>query len=224
MRFVRPLRLAVATSCLLPALAAAQAPTATRGFEDSWFWGAKGGVAIFTTGVAGTTRVVAPSAGVEWLITRRNVGAYVSLDQAFFDESAGVYDASVTGSAREVKIGDARRYAAGVYFYPVQYGLVRPYAGLGLAIHVIQRADPQGTYASEAAQRAVLDAVREQSSRVSATFTAGAQAQLGRASVFGQASMMPTRNNFLINGGAHTYVVEAGVRYNLLSAIDSKSR
>jgi hypothetical protein len=52
-------------------------------------------------------------------------------------------------------------------------------------------------------------------------FTVGAQAQVQqRLSVFAQAATMPTRNNFLINGAANTFVLEAGVRFNLLGAID----
>ena len=47
-----------------------------------------------------------------------------------------------------------------------------------------------------------------------------ATAQVQRASLFAQVATMPTRNNFLINGAANTFMLEAGVRFNLLKAID----
>jgi hypothetical protein len=31
---------------------------------------------------------------------------------------------------------------------------------------------------------------------------------------------MPTRDNFLLKGGSHTFVFEGGIRYNLATAID----
>jgi hypothetical protein len=32
---------------------------------------------------------------------------------------------------------------------------------------------------------------------------------------------MPTRRNFLINGASNTFVIEAGVRFNLIGAVES---
>ena len=119
-----------------------------------------------------------------------------------------------------MSISDLRRYNASILFFPVQFGALRPYAGLGLALNVIQSAQPQGTFTSPAAQSSVFTAVEQQSSRTSPVFTVGAQAQVMRASFFAQVATMPTRNNFLINGGANTFMLEAGIRYNLLRAID----
>lgn len=222
MRIVRTFRLALAAAAVIPALAGAQSTSpAPRVFSDSWFWGVKGGSTMFTTGASGNSKVSAPTVGAEWLITRTHTALYVSVEQAFFSNTAGVFDASAPGSVRAVDISDLRRYNAGVLFFPKQFGAVRPYAGLGLAINVIQSADPLGTYSNAASQQAVFEAVDEQSSRVAAVFTVGAQAQVQqRLSVFAQAATMPTRNNFLINGAANTFVLEAGVRFNLLGAID----
>jgi outer membrane protein W len=223
MRIVRTFRLALAAAAILPALAGAQSTSQPpRVFADSWFWGAKGGSTMFTTGAQGTSKVSAPTIGAEWLITRTHTALYVSVEQAFFSNTAGVFDASAPGSVRSVDISDLRRYNAGVFFFPKQYGSVRPYAGLGLAINVIQNADPQGTYSSEDSQQLVFEAVDEQSSRVAAVFTLGAQAQVQqRLSVFAQAATMPTRRNFLINGASNTFVIEAGVRFNLIGAVES---
>ncbi|MBK6486438.1 MAG: hypothetical protein IPF98_06155 [Gemmatimonadetes bacterium] len=222
MRIVRTFRLALVAAAIVPALVGAQGTSnSPRGFQDSWFWGAKGGSTMFTTGADGASKVSAPTVGAEWLITRTHAALYVSIEQAFFDNTAGVFDASAPGSVRTVDINDLRRYNAGIFFFPLEYGKLRPYAGLGVALNVIQNADPLGTYTSANAQQGVFEAVDDQSSRVAAVFTLGAQAQLQpRLSVFAQAATMPTRRNFLINGAANTFVIEAGVRFNVIRAID----
>lgn len=221
MRIARTFRLALAAAAVIPTLAGAQASNAPRTFNDSWFWGIKGGSTMFTTGANGDSKVNAATVGAEWVVTRTRAAVYLSVEQAFFDNTAGVFDASSAGSVRSVSISDLRRYNAGVYFFPIKHNTFHPYAGLGLAINVIQNAEPQGTYSSAASQDSVFSAVNDQSSKVSAVFTLGAQAQVAnRISVFVQGSSMPTRRNFLINGAANTFVVEGGLRFNLLGAIE----
>lgn len=221
MRIARTFRLALAAAAVIPTLAGAQASNAPRTFNDSWFWGIKGGSTMFTTGANGDSKVNAATVGAEWVITRTRAAVYLSVEQAFFDNTAGVFDASSVGSVRSVSISDLRRYSAGVYLFPIKHESFRPYAGLGLAINVIQNAEPQGTYGSVAAQDSVFSAIDEQSSRVSAVFTLGAQAKvMDRVWLFAQGVTMPTRRNFLINGAANTFVVEGGVRFNLLGAIE----
>jgi outer membrane protein W len=221
MRIVRTFRLALAVAAVVPALAGAQAASnARRGFDDSWFWGIRGGSTMFTTGASGDSKVSAPTVGAEWMITRTRIAAYLAVEQAFFDNTAAVFDPSAAGSARAVDISDLRSYNAGVYFFPVRYGNLRPYAGLGIAINVIQHAEPRGTFTSEESQLAVFETVDAQSSRVSAVLSAGAQYQVGRAALFGQIATLPTRRNFLINGAANTFVLQGGVRFNLLGAIE----
>ena len=51
-------------------------------------------------------------------------------------------------------------------------------------------------------------------------FTLGSQYDFQRAALFVQASTMATRNRFLINGNANTYLIEAGLRYNVVDAIE----
>ncbi|MEO6446414.1 MAG: hypothetical protein ABIZ91_06960 [Gemmatimonadaceae bacterium] len=225
MRIVRTFGLVLFAAVALPSVGRAQAmshaaPKAARNFDDSWFWGVKGGSTMFTTGDNGSAKVSAPTVGAEWLITRTRVALNLSIEQAFFDRNAVVFDNTAPGSARSVSISDLRRYNASLFVFPVRYGSLRPYAGLGLALNVIQSAEPQGTYSSSQAQQNVFNTVNEQSSRTSPVFTVGAQAEVYRASVFAQVATMPTRNNFLINGAANTFMLEAGVRFNLLSAIE----
>lgn len=221
MRIVRKLGYTLLMAAV-PVVANAQqkaAPTSSRTeFQDSWYWGVKGGMASFDPNGAG--RVSATAVGAEWMITRSRAALYVSVDQSFFDETAGIFDPSVQGSVRPVAISDLRRYSASLFAFPANWSGLRPYLGVGLSINVIQNADPKGTFLTQDSQTSVFEQVNELTSKVSPTFTAGAQVNAGRFALFGQASAMPTRNNFLISGGSHTFVFEGGLRFNLASAIE----
>jgi hypothetical protein len=203
-------------ACSAPVL---EAQGGDRYFENSWFWGLNGGATIFTAGVDRNVRVNAPTAGGEWLITRTRIALRVAIQQAFFEKQASVFDAS-QGGLRPVAVKDWRRYAAELYAFPKAFGSLRPYGGIGLALNVLQNADPVGSFESEAALDSTLALLQETSSRASFIVTAGAQAGIGRAALFLQASSMPTRNNFLFSRSSYTFVVEAGLRYNFGSAIE----
>lgn len=215
---IRTVAKALAFTALVPALGHAQGP-ASRSFADSWFWGAKGGATTFKV-ANGAAQKTAPSVGAEWLITRTKVALNLSVEQAFFDEQTGVYDPTAAGSFRPVDISDWRRYQASMYFYPVAYNNLRPYAGMGIAINVIQNATPQGQFTSQDAQDNVFQQVSDYSSRASVVFTGGAQLAVGRAALFGQVNTMPTRSRFLISGSGYTFMFEGGVRWNVGSAIE----
>jgi hypothetical protein len=216
MRTTRTLAAGLACLTLVPALMHAQARRSPRSvFEDSWYWGAKGGVALFESAAE---KVTAPSVGAEWLITRHRVALYVSAEQSFFDTKAAVFDPTVAGSARPVDISNLRRYNIDLVGFPKQYGRYRPYVGIGYAISVIGDANPRGNFTSETSMDSVFTRVDDQSSRSSLVGLAGLQAHFGRYAVFGQVSSSSTRNNFLINGGAYTTFAEFGIRYNLTRA------
>ena len=219
MRTIRTLAAALACIALLPAVSAAQNG---RLFTDSWFWGAKSGVTMLKP--SSNESVSAPHVGAEWLITRTHAALSLSVEQAFFESVAGVFDPSVTGSVRPVDVQDMRRYHIGLLLFPKQYGTVRPYGGLGYAINVIQDASPRGTFASPATQDTIFNRVDDQSSRASLVLTAGLQVQFSYFSMFGQASTMGTRSNFLISGGSNTTMIEGGIRYNLVRAIDDQRK
>ena len=218
MRSIRTLTAGLACAALLPAVAAAQAaPKTIRSFTDSWYWGAKGGVSMFG---ATAEDISAPTFGGEWLITRTRVAMYVSVEQSFFDTQGAVFDATSAGSARIVDIKDSRRYNMQLFAFPKRYGAFRPYAGLGFALLSIRDVAPEGTFASTASQDTVLSDINASSSRTTPVFTLGGQFDFSRAAVFVQGSAMPTRNRFLINGKPNTYLIEAGLRYNLTDAIE----
>jgi hypothetical protein len=218
MRSIRTLTAGLACAALLPAVAAAQvAPKAIRSFTDSWYWGAKGGVSMFG---AIAENISAPTFGGEWLITRTRIAMYVSVEQSFFDTQGAVFDPTSTGSARIVDVQDSRRYNMQLFAFPKRYGAFRPYAGLGFSLISIRDVAPEGTFASAASQDTILAAINDASSRTTPVFTLGGQFDFQRTALFVQGSAMATRNRFLINGKPNTYLVEAGLRYNLTDAIE----
>jgi opacity protein-like surface antigen len=221
MRTIRTLTAGLAC-VLLPAVAAAQAapqsvPNKARTFTDSWYWGAKGGISMFGSAAED---ISAPSVGAEWMITRTRIAMYVSVEQSFFDTQGAVFDPTSAGGARIVDIKDSRRYNLQLFAFPKQYGSFRPYAGLGFALISIRDAQPTGTFSSAGSQDTVFARVNDESSRTTPVFTLGGQYDVQRFALFVQASTMATRNRFLINGKANTYLIEGGLRYNLVDAIE----
>ncbi|AHG90144.1 hypothetical protein J421_2607 [Gemmatirosa kalamazoonensis] len=197
--------------------AAVGLPNPRHVFEDSWYWGAKGGVTRFGTLVDG--RVTAPVTGAEWLVTHRQGALLVSAEQSFFDRTSVVADPYATDGVRRVSLHDARRYSAAALAAPVQYGRVRPYAGLGLAVQVIRSATPIGDFTTQQQVVYVRDALDAGQSFVTPFIVAGAQAQFGAAAVFVQGNLSSARERSLLNRGGSSQI-EAGLRYNLASAFE----
>lgn len=214
MRRVRWLSIGVAVAVLLPTVVSAQAG---RDFRDSWFWGAKAGVMSFSTTTSGN--VAAPTIGGEWLITRSRAALYVSIDQAFFNQTAGVFDPTA-GVDRVVEIGDMRRTSVALLAFPTTRRTVRPYGGIGLALNIIQNVAVQRAPEDSSDLRSFGRDVLDQKDRAAVLLMAGAQARLGsRLSVFGQGTLMPSRERFLLNDRA-TFFIETGVRLNFARAIE----
>lgn len=219
MRMVRTAA-AVAGLVLVPSLASAQASSPAPPARDAWYWGINGGALLFNAGYDQDVKVTAPSVGGEWFIARSRFALRVSVLQAFFDRQAAVDDPTVTGAARPVDVKDWRRYAVEVYAMPYSDGFLTPYAGVGVALNVLQSASPVGSFVSEESLEEVFLTVDEYSSRASLVFAAGAQANFGRSAFFLQGSAMPTRNAFLLNRSQYTMQFEGGIRYSFGSAIE----
>jgi hypothetical protein len=202
----------LALVALTPAVSAAQS---NRLFENAWFWGAKAGLMNFSTGIENKT---APLVGAEWLITRNRAGLYLSAEQAFFNATGYVVDGN--GQPVDVALKDSRRYTAALLAFPVNWGSLRPYGGVGLALNLIQHATVNQAQITDPDQEDVIaTAVHEERDRVAFLIMGGLQAQYRRFSVFGQATYMPARANFFFSGRS-TYILEAGIRYNVGSSID----
>jgi len=213
MRMLRPFTLA-GTAILALAIAAApvRAQTTHR-FTDSWFWGVKTGTMTFWTPTV--NHAIAPVIGGEWMITKSRAALYVAADQAFFDETStyAAYASDGSISSADVQIKDMRRYTAALLAFPRTYGTLRPYAGLGMTLNVIRRA----TLVSGALESGAIEDVQ---STTAPLFMVGLQGQYRRVALFGQGSIMPTQQRFLINKRS-TFYVEGGVRYNVGSARES---
>ena len=217
MRTVRWLTSALALAALVPSLGAAQ--TSSRLFENSWFWGVKGGVMSFSTEVDGNT--AAPLVGVEWLITRTHGALYVAGEQSFFKATSSVQDRY--GQEYRVAMRDMRRYTAAALAFPVSWGTVRPYGGVGFSLNNIQRTALIDMPATDTSAMDVAGQLDRQKDRVSFITMAGIQAQYQRVSLFGQVTYMPAKSAFLFNGRS-TYILEAGIRYNFSSSKERLDR
>ena len=197
----------VFTVALIPATLSAQR---TRDFEDSWFWGVKGGVSTFSPTYGDSE--TAPTFGAEWLITRTHGALYIALDQANVDAVSAVFDPSAEGSVRFVEVDKLRRLSFAALAFPKRFGRFRPYAGLGLAINVIGDAHPLITGDETDVEDGVYDRIDDRKSQASFLGMGGVQAQFGRAAVFGQASFIPASNRFLLDDAMGFF--EVGLRYN----------
>ena len=212
MRTVRWMSSVLALVVLTPVVSAAQS---NRLFENAWFWGAKAGLMNFSTGLETKT---APLVGAEWLITRNRAGVYLSAEQAFFSATGYVFDGN--GQQVNVALKDSRRYTAALLAFPVNWGTLRPYGGVGLSLNLIQHATVNQAQVTDPDQEDVIaSAVHRERDRAAFIIMGGLQAQYRRFSIFGQATFMPARANFFFSGRS-TYILETGLRYNVGSSID----
>jgi hypothetical protein len=214
MRLFRSPLLGLALLAALPAVGSAQAG---RLFKDSWFWGAKTGVMMYST--KAVENAISPMIGGEWLITRTRGALYVSYDQTFFNNDSAIQDILNTNGVRIVNMDDMRRVTFAALAFPKEFIGFRPYAGLGVALNFIQTATPRGSFVSASQANDIAATVEDQQSRASVLVMAGVQAQYARWSLFGQATMMPAHAQFLINGRS-TYFLEGGLRYNVGTSIE----
>jgi hypothetical protein len=199
----------LAAACAVAMLPAALAAQSVRGFNDSWFWGAKAGIASFST--SQVKNATAPLVGGEWLITRSRFGLYLAGDQSFFSETTGIDD--FTGGEYDVAIKNMRRFSAAGLFFPKTFNSLRPYAGIGLSINWIGEAVATENFQSSGEAAFVDREIAERRDRASAIFMAGVQGQIGRLAPFGQVTLQPSHAGFLLNERP-VYFLEGGIRIN----------
>lgn len=211
MRTVRLLATALAFAALTPAVGTAQEG---RLFKDAWFWGVKAGVSSFSNGF---DRKQAPFVGLEWLITRSRGGLLIGADQMFFDEATAMADRN--GNGFTIRMNNMKRVSAAALAFPVSYGTIRPYAGLGLALNFIGKTSVDEPFQDESQQFEVNDFIDETKDATTFFLVGGVQAQYRRFSVFGQATLTPRSRNFLL-GRRAAYVIEGGIRLNVGSSRD----
>ena len=212
MRTVRWLSLGVALATVLPSAAFAQEG---RHFKNAWFWGAKAGITSFSTDRV--KNAVAPSLGVEWLITRSRGGLYASFDQAFFEEETVIYTQAY--GPHTIQMQNMRRVTLAGLAFQFNIGTLRPYGGVGLALNFIQEVAPVDPITSQDQETIVARRAMDTKDRAAFIVMAGVQLQYLRFSAFGQAAVMPAQARFMLNSRP-VYHLEAGIRWNVGSAID----
>jgi hypothetical protein len=212
MRTVRWLSLGVALATVLPLAASAQEG---RHFKNAWFWGAKAGITSFSTDRV--KNAVAPSLGVEWLITRSRGGLYASFDQAFFEEETVIYTQAY--GPHTIQMTNMRRVTLAGLAFPFNIGTLRPYGGVGLALKFIQEVAPVDPITSQDQETIVARRAMDTKDRAAFIVLGGVQLQYMRFSAFGQAAVMPAQARFMMNSRP-VYHLEAGIRWNVGPSID----
>jgi hypothetical protein len=218
MRTVRGLAIAIAALALVPQVGSAQLG---RRFENAWFWGAKGGLFVYST--VSAANQVAPVFGAEWVITRRRGGLYVSFDHGIMTETGQYLNADMLpdSSIADMELKDIRRYNMAAMIFPDIGRWVRPYIGLGASLTQIARATNRAAYTSTAEEMSTEGLISDYKATLSPLTIAGVQLRLPLASVFAQGTAMATPQRFFLRGGnTFTYSLEAGIRYNIGSSID----
>jgi hypothetical protein len=211
---------AIAAAGLTPSVGAAQE---TRGFADSWYWGAYGSAIDFATS---TSRITRPSVGAEWMLTRTKFALNIFADQSYFTTGSSVANPTGAGlgTSLPASISDMRRIGFAVMLFLPDYGAFKPYFGLGYSFNLINSAtltvaNPGGT---PAAQDSVSQAVNDARSMGKVLGNVGVMYVYKRFAPFAQFTLMPTTGagDWYLNGPGMTKILSVGLRYNFGTSID----
>jgi hypothetical protein len=215
----RALTAAAAVVVALPSVSAAQRG---RQFQDAWFWGIKAGGFSFADSAQNYKQ--AGMAGIDWLITRRNGGLYVSAGQAFLTSSALIVkdqNAPVDSGPRLVNLKNLRRLDVALMGFPGEHLRFHPYVGAGFTLNEVAEAKAQGVF-SNADQVTFADNQIQQAKVAFAPVgIIGAQWRLQWFSAFGQMTVNPSQKEFILyNNRPFNFSYELGIRYNVGSSIE----
>jgi hypothetical protein len=221
MRLLRVLAAATGFAALLGQTSAAQEG---RQFKDAWFWGAKGGALVYSSNY-NTTTGVAPSAGIDWLITRTRGGLYVSADYSFFSTQGSFKEVGATGfSDRVVDLKGLQRISLAALAFPLQTPTFHPYAGIGFGMNRISSVAAVGSFSNASQLNAAGDSVQTKRLTFAPFVMAGLQKRLPMFSVFVQGDAAFLQNGYFLHNPHPTtglqVAVQGGVRYNVGSSID----
>ena len=219
MRTIRALTIASAIAAVLPSAATAQGG---RPFKDAWFWGVKGGG--FALADTASQYKNYPLAGAEWLITRTHAGLYVSASQAFFSQQALTFrdpNSPADSGVRIIDLKNMRKFDMALMAFPGRHDRFHPYAGAGFTVAQVASATPQGPFGNADQITFAQADIQDRKVSISPMFIGGVQARLSWFSVFVQGSATVAQNDFILyNGRPWNIAYEAGIRYNIGSAID----
>ncbi len=218
MKATRTLAAALAVLTLLPAVGMAQN---YRPFQNSWFWGVKGGGTFISA--PSNSSVTSAMAGIDWLITRKRGGVYVSFDQSFLSQYAVLADSvNPTDTPSIVKLKNMRRLTVALMGYPGDWVRFHPYAGIGMTYSTVGQVAPQTAYGSSDQYALAQQIISQYKSVFSPMLIGGAQMQYRNAAVFVQVMGWQANQQFFLSSSSRGFnaSVEAGVRYNFGSSID----
>jgi len=208
---------AVAVAVIATVVASTQANAqSSRNFEDSWFWGAKAGINTFSRPGFGNTSTA--NLGIDWLITRKQGGLYVSGDQSIFERDVIIADQASSSGQRTVRVNDLRRLTFAGVAFPKRFGGIVPYGGIGYMIAVAGDARIQVDSGDTQPTNAFIDDVDQLRSRGSVLGMLGVQIQTRRAALFVQETLLPSNRGFLFPSVLSFF--EFGIRYNFGSSIE----
>jgi hypothetical protein len=208
---------AVVVAVIATVVASTQANAqSSRNFEDSWFWGAKAGINTFSRPGFGNTSTA--NLGIDWLITRKKGGLYVSGDQSIFERDVIVADQASSSGQRTVRVNDLRRLTFAGVAFPKRFGGITPYGGIGYMIAVAGDARIQVDSGDTQPSNAFIDDVDQLRSRGSVLGMLGIQLQTRRAALFVQETLLPSNRGFLFPSVLSFF--EFGIRYNFGTSID----
>jgi hypothetical protein len=220
MRTFRALMIAATVVAAIPTIAVAQGG---RQFKDSWFWGVKGGGFTVADSSGGYTQ--APTIGIDWLITRKRGGLYISGAQSFFtSQSFTLRDpATIDSGLRAINLKNMRHLDVAVMGFPMVRRYVNPYIGAGFSLQQIAQAIPVGPFSNADQLNYATLVIDEQKVSFSPYFIGGVQWRLRPVSVFVQVTSSPAQRQFIAyNGKPLFFGYELGLRYNIGTSIDKE--
>ena len=217
-RFTKAVLAALTGAMVAAAPAAAQQPASKWDVQpNAWYWGVYGGqTALFTT----ATTTLAPTVGVDWMITRDNFALNVFAEQAYFTAQSTVFTGDSTAN---VNMQDMRRVGLAAMVFLPRVRVIHPWVSAGYAFNYITSATPATTVAAGPGRDQLLADVEGARAQSKIFGSAGVMIALRQWAPFAEFTMMPTKGSasWLVNGGRSANIWKAGLRYNFGSSIRS---
>ncbi|HEY5219144.1 MAG TPA: hypothetical protein VIJ16_05010, partial [Gemmatimonadaceae bacterium] len=194
MKAIRSLAAVVAVVVLVPAAAQAQA---ARPFQNSWFWGIKGGGTLLSA--PSQNNVTSAMAGIDWLITRTHGGLYVSFDQSFLSQYAVLADSvQSTDTPSRVNLKNMRRLSALLMGYPGSSDRIHPYVGLGMVYSMVGSVTPTSAYGSSDQSSLAQSIIQQYKSVFAPAAMLGVQVEYRNVGLFVQGMGWSANQNFFL--------------------------
>lgn len=218
-RFTKAVLAALTGAAVVAAPALAQQTTSKWDVEpNAWYWGAYGGQTSLFTSVAST---VAPTVGIDWLITRKNFALNVFAEQSYFTAQSTVSDADSTAL---VGMQDMRRIGLAAMAFLPTVRVFHPWFSAGYAFNYITKAAPVVALPAGPGRDALLAGVEGARAQGKLFASVGVMVAYRRFAPFAEFTMMPTKgsSSWMVNGDRSANVWKAGLRYSFGPSIQDR--